>query len=60
MLPKITRSLVLAALLIALWGAGILESAHDLLHGASMSVIQSVYGALLDLLSYIGLLSQVS
>lgn len=57
MLPKITRSLVLAALLIALWGAGILESAHDLLHGASMSVIQSVYGALLDLLSYIGLSS---
>ena len=57
MLPKITRSLVFAALLIALWGAGILESAHDLLHGASMSVIQSVYGALLALLSYIGLSS---
>ena len=57
MLPKITRSLVFAALLIALWGAGILESAHDLLYGASMSAIQSVYGALLDLLSYIGLSS---
>lgn len=54
MLPNIARLLVFVALLIILWGAGALESAHDLLYDAAIFVIQSVYNALLASLSYIG------
>ena len=54
MLSNITRLLVFVALLIVLWGAGILESAHDLLYNSFMFVIQAVYNALLASLSYVG------